>query len=328
MQKDLVIIGAGPVGIYGAFYAGLRELNVTLIDALPYLGGQLETLYKEKYIYDLPGFPKITAGDFIQELVKQMETVQDAIDLQLQTTAQSIKKTENGFILTTNNGKIETKSIMIAAGNGVFKPRKIGCENEEGNNLFYSIQSLDQFKDQEVVILGGGDSAVDWALMLEDIAKKVTIVHRRHEFRAKEFSVNKLKSSSVNILTPFTVSHLNKQGDAIESIVLNNVDTQSQETIQLDSLLVNYGFISSFGSLKEWPLEYVNEGIVVNTLGTTSIEGVFAVGNAAHYPGKLKLITPGLGEVPLVIDAIKHYIDPQYKTRNIFSSIQKETKKS
>lgn len=324
MQKDLVIIGAGPVGIYSAFYAGLRELNVTLIDALPYLGGQLETLYKEKYIYDLPGFEKVTAGDFIIHLTNQMNTVKDKVDIQLQTNAQTIEPTENGFVLETNQGRIDTKAILIAAGNGVFKPRKIGLENEESDNLFYSIQSLDVFKDLHVAILGGGDSAVDWALMLEPIASKVTIVHRRTEFRAKENSVNKLKSSSVNIMTPFVVDQLEKDSNTITSVILNEVDTENKQSIHPDVVLVNYGFISSFGSLKEWPLEYVNEGIVVNTLGQTSIHGVFAVGNAAHYPGKLKLITPGLGEVPLVIDAIKHCIDPSYKTRNIFSSIQKK----
>lgn len=324
MQKDLVIIGAGPVGIYSAFYAGLRELNVTLIDALPYLGGQLETLYKEKYIYDLPGFEKITAGDFIVQLTNQMDTVKEKIDIQLQTSAQTIEAVETGFILETNQGKIETKAILIAAGNGVFKPRKIGVENEESDNLFYSIQSLDVFKDLHVAILGGGDSAVDWALMLEPIASKVSIVHRRTEFRAKENSVNKLKASTVNIMTPFVVDHLVKENQTIKSVVLSEVETEAKQSIQPDVVLVNYGFISSFGSLKEWPLEYVNEGIIVNTLGETSMQGVFAVGNAAHYPGKLKLITPGLGEVPLVIDAIKHCIDPSYKTRNIFSSIAKK----
>src|SRR5699024_228645 len=202
---DITIIGGGPAGLFTAFYGGLRNAKVKIIESLPELGGQLTALYPEKFIYDVAGFSKISAKDMVDKLVDQLSIF--PITFCLGQSVNKVEKLEDkSFKLTTNKEEHYTKTIIIAAGNGAFAPRKLDVENAtnyEGKNLHYFIKDMDEFKDQDVVICGGGDSAVDWANMLEPIAKKVSIIHRRDDFRAHEHSVTMMEQSSVEINIPY-----------------------------------------------------------------------------------------------------------------------------
>lgn len=310
---DITIIGAGPAGLFTAFYGGMRQLSVKIIESLPQVGGQLAALYPEKYIYDVAGFPKIRAQELIDQLVEQANMFDPTIVL-----GQSIEKVErledHSFRLTSNTGEIHhTKTIIITAGNGAFEPRRLNIGNSEefeGKNLFYYVKDINQFKDQHVLVLGGGDSAVDWALMLEDIAKKVTLVHRRDQFRAHESSVNQLKASTVDILTPFAAKDI-VASDKIDSVILQEVRGEQTVEIQPDSIICNYGFVSSLGPIKDWGLEIEKNSIVVNTKMETNIPGIYAAGDICTYPGKVKLIVTGFGEGPTAVNNAKQYIDPK-----------------
>lgn len=308
---DITIIGGGPIGLFTAFYAGMRQLSVKMIESLPQLGGQLSALYPEKYIYDIAGFPKIRAQQLIHNLKAQMEQFTPTICLE--QSVEHIEKQFNGiFQLTTNTEAHYSKAIIITTGNGAFKPKKLqleGIEKYEGHNLYYFIDDLNKFAGQQVVIFGGGDSAVDWALMLEPIAKHVTLVHRRETFRAHEQSVEKLKNSTVEVVTPFAPVELIGE-DEIEQVVLEEVRGTRKMTIDTDAVIVNYGFASSLGSIKNWGLEIENNSIVVNSRLATNIEGIFAAGDICTYEGKIKLIATGFGEAPIAVSSAKVYIDP------------------
>lgn len=311
---DITIIGGGPVGLFTAFYAGMRQMSVKIIESLPQLGGQLSALYPEKFIYDIAGFPKVRAQELIDNLQKQME--QFSPEICLNQSVETIEKQPDGiFKLTTNSEQHFTKTIIITAGNGAFQPKKLPIlskREKEPTNVHYFIKDLNQFKDRRVVVFGGGDSAVDWSLMLEPIAKEVTIVHRRDAFRAHESSVENLKNSKVRILTPFVPVEL--EGDEqIQKVVLEEVKGEQKMTLDVDDVIVNYGFASSLGPIKDWGLTIEKNAIVVNQKMETNIEGIFAAGDICTYDGKLKLIACGFGEAPVAVSSAKFYIDPTAK---------------
>lgn len=312
---DMTIIGGGPVGLFTAFYAGMRQMSVKIIESLPQLGGQLSALYPEKYIYDIAGFPKIRAQELIENLQKQMEHFSPTVCLN--QSVETIEKQVDGtFKLTTNTEEVHySKAIIITAGNGVFQPKKlplIADREKDPANVHYFVQDLHQFREKSVVVFGGGDSAVDWALMLEPIAKEVTIVHRRDAFRAHENSVAMLKNSSVQILTPYVPVEVEGE-ERIERIVLEEVKGAKKITLDVDELLVNYGFASSLGPIKNWGLTIEKNAIVVNQKMETNIEGIYAAGDICTYDGKLKLIACGFGEAPIAVNSAKIYIDPTAK---------------
>lgn len=310
---DVTIIGAGPTGLFTAFYGGMRQASVKIIESLPHTGGQLTALYPEKYIYDVAGFPKVRAQELVDRLEEQANMFNPEIVL-----GQAIERLErledNSFKLTAHTGDVHyTKTIIITAGNGAFQPRRLNIkdsEEYEGINLHYYVKDMNQFQDKNVVLLGGGDSAVDWALMLEKVAKKVTLVHRRDQFRAHEHSVEQLKASSVEILTPFTPSDI-VAADKINSIILEEVKGERKLEVEVDDLICNYGFISSLGPIKEWDLEIEKNSIVVNSKMETNIPGIYAAGDICTYEGKVKLIVTGFGEGPTAINNAKNYIDPK-----------------
>lgn len=323
---DITIIGGGPVGLFTAFYAGMRQASINIIESLPQLGGQLSALYPEKFIYDIAGFPKVSAQNLVNNLIEQMN--QFKVDHCLGQTVQTIRRRDNGvFELMTNKQMHYSKTIIITAGNGAFQPRTMKLENEEsfvGKNLHYFVDTMEKFADKEVVLFGGGDSAVDWALMLEPIAKKVTLVHRRDSFRAHEYSVDLLKKSRVEILTPYVPTTL--IGDEqIEKVIIQK--NNSEETIELtvDDVLVNYGFVSSLGPIKNWGLEIEKNSIIVNSKMETNIEGIYAVGDICTYEGKVKLIVTGFGEAPIAVSEAKMYVDPQAKKQTLHSTSLMET---
>lgn len=320
---DITIIGGGPTGLFTAFYGGMRQATVKLIESLPQLGGQLSALYPEKYIYDVAGFPKVRAQQLVNNLKEQMATFNQTVCLE--QSVEKIEKLTNGiFKLTTHKEVHFSKTIIITAGNGAFQPRRLELENSsqyEGKNLYYFIDDLHQFAGQKVVVFGGGDSAVDWALMLEPIAEKVTIVHRRDKFRAHEHSVQNLQQSKAEIKTPFVPTNLlsNSNGD-IAQVVLKNVNNKKEESVEVDAVICNYGFVSSLGPIKEWGLEISKNSIIVNSKMETNIPGIYAAGDICTYEGKVKLIACGFGEAPTAVNNAKTFIDPKAKAQPLHSS--------
>ncbi|MRX73203.1 SidA/IucD/PvdA family monooxygenase [Bacillus lacus] len=318
---DITIIGGGPVGLFTAFYGGMRQASVKIIESLPQLGGQLSALYPEKYIYDVAGFPKIRAQELVDNLKEQMGQFEQAICLE--QAVETVEKQADGvFKLTTNSETHYTKTIIITAGNGAFKPRKLELEQAvqyEGSNLHYFVDDLNKFAGQRVLLAGGGDSAVDWALMLEPIAEKVTLVHRRDKFRAHEHSVENLTNSRVDIKTPFVPTEIIGAGN-IEQVVLEEVKGERKEVIDVDAVIVNYGFVSSLGPIKNWGLEIEKNSILVNSRMETNIEGIYAAGDICTYDGKVKLIASGFGEAPTAVNNAKAYMDPKAKVQPLHST--------
>ncbi|MCP8617765.1 NAD(P)/FAD-dependent oxidoreductase [Salirhabdus salicampi] len=313
---DITIIGAGPVGLFTAFYGGMRQASVKIIESLPHIGGQLSALYPEKYIYDVAGFPKVRAQELVDNLMEQAGQFDPAISLE--QSVETIEKLEDGtFKLITSKEEHFSKAVIITAGNGAFQPRKLKLDNVEqfeGKNLHYHVQNMDEFKGKKVVICGGGDSAVDWSLMLEPIAEQVTLVHRRDKFRAHEHSVEQLKSSSVDIKTPYVPVELIGD-DEIKQVVLKAAKGDETLTVDVDAVIVNYGFVSSLGPIKEWGLEIEKNSIVVNSKMETNIPGIYGAGDICTYPGKVKLIASGFGEGPTAVNNAKAYIDPDAKVQ-------------
>ncbi len=320
---DITIIGAGPTGLFSAFYAGLRQMKVKVIESLPQLGGQLGTLYPEKEIFDVAGFPHIKAKELVRKLVEQADHFHPEIVTDEKVT--TLDKRDDGiFALGTESGTVHlSRTVLITAGVGAFSPRPLKVESADAyvdKNLHYYVSDLQQFAGKKVVILGGGDSAVDWATTLAPIASEVSIIHRRDQFRAHETSVEQMKDASVRIFTPFTAQAIVGNGERIEKLVIGEVRGSRRETLPLDELIVNYGFVSALGPIKDWGLSLERNAIVVNSKQETSIAGVYAAGDIASYPGKVKLIATGFGEAPTAVNNAKHYIDPDSRTQPMHSS--------
>ncbi|MFD1386850.1 NAD(P)/FAD-dependent oxidoreductase [Oceanobacillus sp. FSL W7-1293] len=315
MEKvfDVTIIGAGPTGLFTAFYGGMRQASVKIIESLPHIGGQLTALYPEKYIYDVAGFPKVRA----QELVDQLEEQANLFDPEI-VLGQAIETVErledDSFRLVSNTGEVHlTKTMIITAGNGAFQPRRLNVgdsEAYENTNLHYYVTDMNKYKDKHVAILGGGDSAVDWALMLEKVASKVTLIHRRDQFRAHEHSVEQLNASAVEKLTPYAPTAI-VANEKIEKLILQKIKEEELIELEVDDVICNYGFISSLGPIKNWGLEIEKNSIVVNSKMETNIPGIYAAGDICTYDGKVKLIATGFGEGPTAINNAKNYIDPK-----------------
>lgn len=319
---DITIIGGGPTGLFTAFYGGMRKATVKIIESLPQLGGQLTALYPEKFIYDVAGFPKIRARELVDNLQEQIKLFEPTVCLD--QSVEKLEKQEDGiFKLTTNQEIHYTKTVIITAGNGAFQPRKLELENArdyEGKNLHYFINDMNYFQNKKVVIFGGGDSAVDWALMLEPIAEKVTIVHRRDKFRAHEHTVENMRNSNVEIKTPFVPVELIGDGENINQVKIQVVKQEETEILDVDDVIVNYGFVSSLGPIKEWGLNIEKNSIVVNSKMETNIEGVYACGDICTYDGKVKLIATGFGEAPIAVSNAKKYIDPSARIQPMHST--------
>jgi len=327
--KDVTIIGGGPVGMFAAFYGGMRGMSVKILESLPQLGGQLAALYPEKYIYDIAGFPKIRAQDLIFNLKEQMNTF--PVDVCTNESVQTIEKNENGiFKIVSTKSTHYSRTILITAGNGAFKVRTLELDGEEKyaqRNLHYFINDLIAFKNRNVMVFGGGDSAVDWAMMLEPIAKKVSIVHRRDKFRAHEHSVENLMQSNVEVITPYVPEELIGE-ERITHVKLKHAkDETIQPIYDVDDIIVNFGFVSSLGAIKDWGLEINKNAIVVNSRMETNIPGIYAAGDICTYDGKVKLIVSGFGEAPTAISNAKVYIDPTSKVQPLHSTSLMEEKK-
>ncbi len=305
-MKDLVIVGAGPIGIYAGTLASLHGLNAVLIEGQEEVGGQLTALYPEKDIVDLPGFKRITAKGFIDELMSQFNSEDNKTELLINEQVKNFEKVDDYYKVTTSKQVIETKCILLTTGMGIFTPRKIGLENEDSfDNIIYSLKDKSQYKDKIVAILGGGDSAVDWALMLSEIAKQVYIIHRRNDFRAQSSSVDALDQKGVIKLTPYNVTKLIGE-KSVKTIEITDNNKESK-TLDVDAIFVNYGMIPAPSS---FPVEKIGTAIKVGACYQTSLENVFAIGNIISYEGKVKNITAGLGEAVIAITKIDQIIHP------------------
>ncbi|HEK9954321.1 TPA: NAD(P)/FAD-dependent oxidoreductase [Streptococcus equi subsp. zooepidemicus] len=320
---DITIIGGGPVGLFAAFYAGLRGMTVKIIESLSELGGQPAVLYPEKVIYDIPAYPALTGAELTQKLIEQLSRFDDRIAVCLKEEVLSFEKVDGDFVIQTSKARHYSKAIIVACGNGAFAPRTLGLDNEQlfaDHNLFYNVHSLNQFAGKRVVICGGGDSAVDWALALDGLAKSVTLVHRRDAFRAHEHSVELLKNSHVTTLTPFVPLALEGENGFVNKMTIQKVKSEEVMTLELDSLIVSFGFSTSNKNLKHWNLDYKRSSLLVSPLFETSQEGIFAIGDAAAYDGRVDLIATGFGEAPIAVNQAIKYIYPDRDNRPVHST--------
>ena len=289
-------------------------MSVRIIDSLPELGGQLTALYPEKYVYDVPGFPKVLAKDLARDLITQ--GVQFNPDLELEETASELIKTDSGYIVKTASGKeLATKTLIISAGAGAFSPTKIGVDREEefhGKGIHYGVKDKSVFHAKKLAIVGGGDSAFDWCLNLEDVANEITLVHRRDVFKAHEDSIEKVKASRVEMKIWYAIKALHGETE-LTGVTLENTQTKEQEHFPCDAVIVNIGFKSSLGPIKDWGLNIVKNQVQVDAHYETNLPGVFAVGDVCVFDGKLKLIATGVGEAATAVCFAKTYIDPEAK---------------
>lgn len=317
---DITIIGGGPTGLFASFYGGMRKMKVKIIDSLPQLGGQLTELYPDKFIYDVGGFQKVLAKDLVDNLVVQANYGDPAICLE--ESVSTVDRVGDHFEIATDKDVHFTKAVLLTAGVGAFQPRKIGVEGSEsfeGKTLHYGVKDLTIFHDKKVVVLGGGDSAVDWAMMLENVAAHVTLSHRREKMTAHEANIDTLMQSKVEVKKPYGVKELVGENGQLEEIVL--IDKEgNEERIQADHVIVNYGNITSLGPIKEWGLEMEKNSVVVNSKMETNIPGIYAAGDIATYEGKVKLIAVGFGEAPTAINNAKAYLDPKSKIQPLHST--------
>ena len=317
MKTDILIIGAGPVGLFTVFEAGLLGLKCTLVDNLDKPGGQCAELYPDKPIFDIPGVPYQTGQEHIDALLKQIEPFD--YDLILKERVEEITKNKEHWVVKTNNKtEIESKNIFIAAGAGSFEPIKPTLEKDlsvfEDKQIFYSIKDKNIFKGKKVAIFGGGDSALDWTIELEKIGADISLIHRRDAFRGapdSEMQVRKLADEKkIKLLTPYIIKDFN-EGDKIKDVVLFNSETKDDSTISVDYILFFYGLNKKLGPINEWDLELSGNKIKVNTeTFETEQKGIFAVGDINTYPGKLNLILSGFHETTLAVQEAFKRVHP------------------
>jgi len=343
IKTDILIIGAGPTGLFTVFEAGLLKMRCHILDSLAQPGGQCMELYPKKPIYDIPAYPEIIAGDLIEKLLEQIKPFNPSYSLG--ETALTLDKLKDGsFRITTDKGtEISTKIIAIAGGLGTFTPRKPKIPNlsqYEDNGVLYMIKDPNQFKDKTVIIAGGGDSALDWSIYLSEIAKKVILIHRRNEFRGANESVSSVQrlknSGKIKVITPAQITSLNGS-NKLESVVLNQ--DGNELTINTDFFIPLFGLIPKLGPIKDWGLEIENNAIKVNNSFDyqTNIEGIYAIGDVNTYPGKLKLILSGFHEAAVMCHSAYSRLNPDKKPSIKYTTVSgvkgfdgsvKEAKKS
>jgi ferredoxin/flavodoxin---NADP+ reductase len=311
---DIAIVGAGPCGLFAAYYAGFREMKTIVIEALPEPGGQLAVLYPEKYIFDVPGYPQILARDLVSSLVSQAMKYGPVMAFG-ERALSLIRNNDQSFTLQTDKRKVVTKSVLITGGVGSFSPNKLnvpGQEKYEGNGIYYFVKHKDAFRGKDVLIVGGGDSAVDWALNLKSVTHSITLIHRRDQFRAHEQSVKELFSSpEITVRTFCQLKSIIGDGQ-IKAAVISDEKSNKEETIPCDCILINIGFKADLGPIATWGLEMENRAIKINGKMETNVQGVFAAGDIAIVADsvKLNLITTGFAQAALAINVAKKYVDP------------------
>jgi len=315
---DITIIGGGPTGLFAAFYTGMRGATAQIVDALPQLGGQLTALYPEKYIFDVGGFAKVLAKDLVNALVEQAAQFHFKSHLNQNVTA--LERNDDHLVLVTETDRFPTRAIVIAAGIGAFSPRRLPQQCAEpwyGRGIFDRVSDPEEFRGQKIVIIGGGDTAFDWAQQLRDRAKAVTLVHRSDKYRAHGATIADVQAAVAagrTTLLPFHELHdVISVDDKLTGVTLRDVKSKTTRDVEADAVLPMLGFHSDIGALGEWGLQCVDDEIVVNSLMETGRPGIYAPGDITAYPGKLKLIATGFGEAATAVNQAVHWMYPAKK---------------
>jgi thioredoxin reductase (NADPH) len=316
--RDITIIGAGPVGLFGSFYAGMRGASCRIIDALPELGGQLTALYPEKYIFDVGGIPKILAKDLVKGLAAQ--AMQFKPEIQLAQEVIGLRRENDLFALRTERGEYVARSLIVAAGIGAFSPRKLPLDDYDawlGKGVYDKVIDPQQFAGQRVLLVGGGDSAFDWAVNLQGVAKSIMMIHRRDGFRAHQATIDQVHAlcagGKMELRTFWELKQIHGEG-RVQGATLMNSKTKEEQRLDFDIIIPLLGFISNLGDIANWGLQLTKEEIVVNQLMETNVTGIYAAGDIVTYPGKLKLIATGFGEVCTAVNNAVHFCYPNKKT--------------
>jgi thioredoxin reductase len=315
---DITIIGGGPTGLFAAFYAGLRGVSCRIVDALPQLGGQLMALYPEKYIFDVGGLPRILAKDLAKNMIEQ--GTQFSPEVVLEAEVQQLIPEDGHIRLVTPRGEFLTKTVCITAGKGALNPRVLECPGWDEHyglegGVHTHVRQPEDFRDKRVLIVGGGDSAVDWVLGLRGIAREITLIHRRDEFRAHKSTVLEMREAAaagaVSIRTPFEVKEIHGENSCVARVTMFNSETKDEEQIDVEAVIALLGFKPDLGPISNWGLELQRNTIKVSQLMETNIPGVYAAGDVVHYPGKLELIATGYGEAAIAVNNAVHHINPK-----------------
>jgi thioredoxin reductase (NADPH) len=324
-QVDITILGGGPTGLFALFYAGMRGVTAQLVDALPQLGGQLTALYPEKYIFDVAGFPKVLAKDLVRLLTEQ--AVQFHGRAYLNERVRGLEEREGRFELLTETGRFPTRAILIAAGIGAFSPRRLPqpvAAQWYGRGIFDVVTDPERFRGQRVVIIGGGDSAFDWAHQLLDRAASVTLVHRSDRFRAHAATIAEVQravtAGRAEILTFHELQDVHGANGGLTGIVVRGTKTRESRQLVCDAVLPMLGYVSDLGPIAAWGLDLTNDEIAVNSQMETGRPGIYAAGDVVTYPGKLKLIATGFGEAATAVNQAVHWIHPEKKVNPGHSS--------
>ncbi|MCH4815455.1 MAG: NAD(P)/FAD-dependent oxidoreductase [Saccharolobus sp.] len=312
-EYDMVIIGGGPVGLFGTFYAGLRDMKALLIDAQDELGGQLVSLYPEKIVYDVGGFAGIQAYELAQRLIEQAKMF--GPDIRVNEWADMIEKTsDNMWIVKTDKGSYKTKTIFIAAGIGKIVPSRLGAKGEieyENKGVYYTVRRKKDFENKRVLVVGGGDSAVDWALNLAPVAKSVTLIHRRDQFRAHERSVKELFRVA-NVYVWHELKEVKGDGNKVTQAIIFDNRTKEEKVLDVDSVIISIGYKGDLGNIPKWGVNMKGRDIVVNGKMETNLPGVYAGGDIVQLEGspKLALIAVGFAHAAIAISVAKKYVEP------------------
>jgi thioredoxin reductase len=324
--RDLTIIGAGPVGLSAAFWAGMREANSRIIDSLPELGGQLTTLYPEKWIFDVPGHPRVLAKDLVEKM-REQTLEQFDVPVHLDTTAERISWEDDAVVLHTTRGDLRSRTVIIAGGHGAFEPKKLpGYDMApwEGKGAHYLVSEKSDFAGKKVLIVGGGDSACDWVVNLLDVAERVSLVHRREGFRAHEATVaqvmNAHERGDIDLHIPFQIRDIEGNGRIERVTLFHSEDEANEVELEIDAVLLQLGFKTALGPLKEWGLEVEKGALVVDPLMKTNLDRVWACGDITTFDGKLKLIATGFGEAAIAVAQAVHHIRPEMKIQPKYST--------
>jgi thioredoxin reductase (NADPH) len=322
---DITIIGGGPTGMFALFYAGMRGATARIVDALPELGGQLTALYPEKYIFDVAGFSKVLAKDLVSQLAAQ--AVQFGGKAHLGERVTGLEQENGHFVLVTETSRFPTRAVVIAGGIGAFSPRRLPqpcAEPWYGRGVHEIVTDPEHFRGRRIVIIGGGDSAFDWAHQLLDRAAAVTLVHRSDRFRAHAATVTEVQTAAAagraQLLTFHELADITATGDRLSGVVLKDIKAKTTRQVDADAILPMLGFVSDLGALTQWGLQIINDEIVVTSTMETGRAGIYAAGDITTYPGKLKLIATGFGEAAIAVNQAVHWIYPDKKVNPGHSS--------
>lgn len=309
---DVTIVGGGPAGLYTAFYSGMRDLKTKIIEYSSQLGGRM-LIYPEKMIWDVGGVPPILGGQLIEQLIEQAKTFDPTIVFN-QKVENLQRQGDGTFILTSSTGeKHYSKTVILAVGYGVLSMQKLeieGADKYEVTNLHYTVQELEIFRNKHVLISGGGNSAVDWAIELEPITASVTVVHRRDEFGGHEKNVLKMRESTVRVRTPYEVVQLHGDDDLIKSVSLEHKETGEIERLEIDAVIVSHGIKCDYGALEKWGLNIEDGVAIVNEKRETNIEGVYGAGDFVDHPSKVRYIAGAFTDGILALNSAKLHLEP------------------